>query len=188
MLDIPIRIQAVPWDQRRVKNAIHLAESTGGKIVWDDSRNPYTGFLNVLREFGDGAGILIEDDVVLCDDWTDRVGQAVAAYQNVVINFFWYDEQPPYVPQLLAGKEFSGMLCVYFPPGIAAGFVKWQEDKQASDFRNNYHDWYFARYLNHLRVDFCRYLPTLVQHKAWPSSVLPNRVIRQSSTFGRRSS
>lgn len=183
MTQIPVFIQAVPWEQDRVKNAVALARETGAVIVWDRNHSPLDTYLEVLRAMGDSAGILLEDDVVLAPQWRDRIEAVIAEHPGDVIRFWCKERQ--FGSLWLEGRDFYGNLCVYFPAGVAADFLAYVQTVKRDEF---YHDLQFGRFLAKRKRRFLSYEPSLVQHMTWESVVKSKRRRnRVSPSFGRSS-
>lgn len=178
-------IQAVSWNHQRADNARHLAEQTGGTIVWDTEHDPFGTFLRVLDAFGDEAGWLIEDDVTLCADWPERAAQVAAEHPEDVIRAFSLTTTRGWLP----GLAFYSMACTYFPAGAAraildyAGTLSRQTHRQEA--LDQLHDHLVGLWLDHLGRDYWLHTPSLVQHREWPSLVDPRgrAVSRLSPTF-----
>lgn len=182
---IPVVIQAVPWDDQRATNARHLADITGGTVVWDHTHSPFTTFREALREFADGPGILLEDDVTLAPNWRDRVESVVSDHPLDVVRFFsYYSRDRELGSRRMPGHTYSQNQCVYFPSRLAHDFVTYTNTRwQGSVTAEMYHDIIFGRFLTHRRQDYWLHVPSLVQHLPLPSAVSPTRRTRTSPTF-----
>lgn len=178
-------IQAVPWEARRAANARRLAAQTGGTIVWDEGRDPYGTFLRVLAEFGDRAGWLLEDDVVLCRDWAERAAEVVEQHHGLVIRGFSLGTRSG----LVRGIEFYSTACVFLPAGTARAILDFEETLTPAVRRREHldqlHDHLIGMWLAHTRQDYWLHTPSLVQHHRWPSLVDPRGrgLDRVSPTF-----
>lgn len=182
-----VLIQAVPWDQRRVRVVRDLlTQVPDAEVVWDSERSGYRTFKLVMEAMGDGPGILLEDDVELCSDWRNRVEAVVEANPDDVITFFDTIPHPDGVHRLHP-RHFGGNLCVYFPAGTPADFLSWvEEGTQVTDHDEQYHDLLFGRYLRKRGLTYLSHVPSLVQHRPFASVVNPNRSKkRQSPTYWR---
>lgn len=174
-------IQAVPWNQQRQTHALRLALETGAQVVWDSDHSPYRTFLAVHRIMGNGPSILLEDDVLLVDNWRDRIEEVIAQHPDDLARFFTPEEQQG--TEWIAGEHFAWNQCVYYPAGMSEDFLAYVGDSY-TDFHENYHDLLFARFLHVRRRKFLSYVPSLVQHLPVESSVLSHRrKNRQSPTF-----
>lgn len=181
-----ILIQAVPWDDVRANNAQDLAAATGGAIVWDKEHSGYATFLDVMGTFGDEAGILLEDDIILCPQWKQKTEAVIEEHRDDVIRFFsYFPDDAELGPRWQSGKTYAQNQCVYYPAGVAADFVKYAATKRRSQFAEKYHDMMFARFLHSRRQPFWLHVPSLVQHMTIPSVVMTHRRKRVSPTFER---
>lgn len=177
-------VQAVPWEPTRAENAVRLAGQTSATVVWDEHCSAYSTFLAVMAGMGDQPGILLEDDVVLTVGWREKVEAAVAQHPDSVINFFNTDRDDAALgTRWMDGKVYAANLCVYFPAGVAADFLRYVGEARTS-YHEDYHDLLFGRYLRRRNRPYLQHVPSLVQHLPGPSVVRPDRrQDRHSLTF-----
>lgn len=177
-----VLIQAVPWEQSRVKNAVALARAVGegAEIVWDEQHSGFETFLKVLRTAGDDAFILLEDDVELGANWHERIAEEIAARPDVLIRGFTTKDLI-YGSRLVRGDYYSYNQCTYFPAGYAKAILEWLGDRRPKSYLE-FHDFVVKRFLSSRDEQFWQVVPTLVQHKPFESVVDPSRRRSRQST------
>lgn len=172
---IPAYIMAVPWDVQRAKRANTLRKVTEGTVVWDQKQNAMDTFRLVLQAIidgGDQGAFLMQDDVVLTENWRDRVEEVVAERPNQVVQFFSMGKNAPTQSGERDGKTFISNLCVYLPPGMASDLLpysyefveKYPQFKTGDDFVIRY-------WLRNQRLKYWLQVPSLVQHETWVSAI-----------------
>ena len=182
-------IQAIAWDSRRAANARKLARLTGGTIVWDsDHSGGLSTFLRVLEAMAGsdhGGGWIMEDDVELCNDWCARAAAVVADHPRKVIRAFSLTTTCGEIP----GLGFYSTACSYFPPGAPRMILDFYENLNPHIRRHEaleqLHDHLVGLWLDSRGDTYWLHSPSLVQHKAWPSTIDPygRELIRRSPTF-----
>lgn len=180
-----ILIMAVPWDMDRVRNAKRLSEQTGGDIVWDRTKNIMDTFVSVLDEAGDDAALVLQDDVQLRDDWHPMATQAVEEHGEMLIQFFSIRASD--VGRESYRNNASGYMmnqCYYLPPGMAADLAEYARAWIEEHPGHTGDDTCIQDYLKHRRMHYWHHVPSLVQHRTWPSATGKGRSTRrQSPTF-----
>ncbi len=125
-MSTPTYIMAVPWMQERVKRTKKLRDELGATIVWDQTHNPMDTFRLMLERIvqdGDGPCIILEDDIILCENWRPRVEEVIAQRPHQICQFFSMEKEES--ARRLGSREclgsgFIANLCVYLPAGYAS--------------------------------------------------------------------
>lgn len=187
----PTYIMSVPWLQERVRRTKQLRDDIGAIIVWDQTQNAMDTFRTMLATIvaEGGAGcIILEDDIILCENWRERVEQVIAAHPGQICQFFSMESEES--ARRLGSREclgsgFIANLCVYLPAGyaeelLAHSYVFVEEnpkDATANDFVIR--DW-----LKRRKEKYWLEVPSLVQHESqWRSSVNARRPRGRRSHF-----
>lgn len=177
-------IRAVPWDLRRSDAARKLRRQTGGRIVWDARHDGYDTFQTALA-FGRGIdAIHLEDDVVLTTGWREKVEDVIAAHAGEVCQFYSSGRDDDFTigSRHDPGRAFLATCCFYLPRRLSGGLLEFSKtwsrvpvpdfDVMVRDFLRAEHEQYWMS------------IPSLVQHRRWPSMVNTKRSSgRISKTF-----
>lgn len=159
------------------------------------SGGPFKGtawlnYLNALRLSGEDPVLILEDDVLFCDDFLKKVQKEIAEREDRVIQFFSMRKDDLSMgSREISGGDFAGTPCVYFPAGFAKELLSWADDfvemytKKTSDGIAPT-DTFVAAYLKHTKKKYWNVVPNLVEHRPCISAINPKRSrARQSFTF-----
>ena len=182
-MSIPVFIQAVPWWPARTKNAIALAQATGGTVIWDEHQSGYLTYLKVLEAVGDSPAVILEDDVELSAHFDDIVDEAVDSRGDSVINFFSYRWKRG---GWRRGNTYTANVCHYLPEGAAASLLEGAEQWNSTrTWRLPDQDMMIRDWLVAGARDYWFHVPNPVQHLTFPSVTADYRSLnRTSPTFG----
>jgi hypothetical protein len=187
----PTYVMSVPWIQDRVRRTKQLHQDIGAIVVWDETRNAMDTFrrmLELIVEAGDEPAIILEDDIILCTNWRERVEAVIAEHPNQICQFFSMESEES--ARWLGSRECRGSgfianLCVYLPAGYASQLLahsytyveEHPEHPTANDFVIR--DW-----LQRRKEKYWLEVPNLVQHESdWVSSVNVRRPRGRKSNF-----
>lgn len=183
-------IMAVPWVMQRAKAAHELQLATGGEIVWDTDQHAFHTWRDVLRRAEDGPVVVLQDDVILTDNWRDKIEAVIAEHPGDVIQFFSLRRNDDELgSRYLPGRSYLMNQCYYLPvgmPGSLLEFVRnWETEHPELSTGD---DSAMAAYLRANRLRYWLHVPSLVQHRTWTSEINSRRPRnRQSRTFEERS-
>jgi hypothetical protein len=170
----PSFIMCYGWIHARRVNAQVLAEQTGSTLIYDEKHSAIDTLRRVMEQMGEGPGILMEDDVIICRDWRARIEAAIAEHPDQAIRFFHATNKQVRmvdgtkvetfhrVSHELPPSAFAWNQCVYLPPGLAAEVVKvcqTIDPSRAPDTAIK-----FA--MMETKKRFWSHVPHLVQHRA----------------------
>lgn len=185
-MTIPAVIQAVPWDQNRVWSAVTNARQSRAEIVWAGKEEPvYDTWRRALAVAGDGPLIFMEEDIQLCTDWYDRIHAAIAETPDNFVTFFSRRKDDLTIgSRWEPGRTFLMNQCQYQPPGMPRSLIEfspqWQIDHP--DYPTAM-DLTVAHWLQHYGWQYRTHVPSLVQHREYPSELGPRSSRRFSPTF-----
>ncbi|AWN07821.1 hypothetical protein HOT31_gp154 [Microbacterium phage Hendrix] len=184
-LETPTFIQAVPWERERAVLAAKLRLQTGGTVIWDEEHSGLATWMKVLEAMGEGAGILLEDDVILTSNWRQKIETVISHHPRSIIRF-WSDLEADVTEgsRWKPGKTFFANLCVYYPPTYARQQLEWCRKRSLKSW-NKLHDHVTGLWLDSRGEDYWLQVPSLVQHRGDLKSVAaPRRPLgRVSRTF-----
>lgn len=180
-------IMAVPWVTRRAKAAVELSKTTGGMIVWDQDMHAFHTWRSVLRHAGSEPVIILEDDVILGEDWRNRAEAVIAdGHTADVIQFFSMRAADLTVgSRYEPGRTFVMNQCYYLPAHAAEQLLEFCEgwEETNPDYKTGY-DIAMGRWMQETGRKYWLHVPSLVQHRDWKSEINHKRPRnRQSRTF-----
>lgn len=152
-------------------------------VYYDDYGDAMKSYLYVCREIIKGQpAVLLEDDIILTSDFKRKIEGVIAAYPDMLINFFSLSRKFT-KPHMKRGREYCMSQCEYFPSGfslkVADSYETWplrESEPNAYDYLVGYAWGYSNQYLV--------WCPSLVQHRQVKSEINSKRSTkRQSITF-----
>lgn len=198
MPSLKVAVQLAPWLQERVRNVAKLKDQLLAEGLYpaniaicpDQHRDPMRAFIGTLSALGESAGLAMEDDVLLCNGFLERVQEAVdQAPDNLPLQFF--SLKPTDVERgtgTRAPSSFSSTPCVYYPPGMAADLVDYYERTPLWRDGHPEHptgtDLLVRDYLVKTKTPYWLVMPNLVDHQRFESAINARRSkSRQSVQF-----
>lgn len=179
-------VRHCPWMEDRVKNIERMKRTIKDLIVIEDvDRDGYKSFIRACKEMNDTGGILLEDDVELCDGFLTLSSDIVKEKGESLISFF---ERPKTAlgTKLVGGSNFLWMQCIYMPPQlpnkICAYYEKFLEERPIKA-KGMATDCLIAYALTKLKLKYWRIRPTLVQHLPFESAIGKRPKNRQSPYY-----
>lgn len=155
----------------------HLKETIPNLIVLVDyNRDAMGSFLNALR-YTDGPAILLEDDIELCDNFVERIKEAILAYPDKIINFFSmrkkdYELKRPYEE---IGSKFMMNQCNYIPAGYGKHIAEFYKTWKKKEEHPTGYDILMADWMKSKKLKYIQWFPHLVNHKECKSLINPKR-------------
>ena len=154
-------------------------------VCQDRKHDAMDTFKMSLELAGDCACVNMEDDIILCDDFYNKIIEEIEKRPNEVIQFFSMRKDDLTVgSRYISGRAFCMGQCFYIPKGMAKEvleymdrWTRYEEDPTALDYL-------FADYLKEKKIKYWNVCPNLVDHKPIKSRINPRRSTkRQSLTF-----
>ena len=129
----------------------------------DTEHKPIKSFINQLKYISSDDSILLEDDLILCKNFKERIEEIIAQYPNSVINFY---ESPYdfYFTEQRRGIKYRFNQCTYYPKGVSKLIADKMEEIWPK--YQNIKQYYFlqAYAMDELGMSYISYRPCLVQH------------------------
>lgn len=140
------------------------------ELLVDKEHRPVKSFIEQLEYLGslDCDVVLLEDDIILCKDFKNRIEEVISKYPNDIINFFT-NPKGYFLTQKVLGK-FSFNQCTYYPKGITKSIVP--IIKKIPNWENIGYDLLVNKALIQLNLSHIQYRPCLIQHIDY-NSLLP---------------
>jgi GR25 family glycosyltransferase involved in LPS biosynthesis len=129
----------------------------------DTEHKPIKSFIEQLEIISKTNAVLLEDDLILCKDFKQKIENAIKEHPKKIINFF---ESPfqYYKTEERKGKQYYWNQCTYYPRGVGKKLAKmmkkvWKEYPEEKNY-----DIIMAYALDQLNMTYISYRPCLVQH------------------------
>lgn len=123
----------------------------------DKEHKPVKSFIKQLKQISDNDSVLIEDDVILCNNFKERIEDVISRYPNNIINFFNVDSRC----KIIIDNYLMWNQCTYYPKGISKKIAEIME--KYDDGKTPY-DSLELKAIKELHLMCVQYKPDLVQH------------------------
>lgn len=144
---------------RTTNNRIFEYDLEYEKLV-DIERKPVESFIKQLKYISQWDSVLLEDDLILCKDFKNRIEEVIKQYPNKIINFF---TRPNDYFTTHESSIFAYNQCTYYPQGVALQIAIEMEKWFIKNPRSQY-DILENNALRELGLTHMQYRPCLVQH------------------------
>lgn len=148
----------------------------------DTERKPIKSFIDQLKYISDNDAVLLEDDLILCKDFQNRIEEVIKQYPNMVINFF-DDPFRFYLTEERPGIKFRQNQCTYYPKGLAKQIADKMEEIWPKYPNEKQYDFLQSYAMDELGMSYISYRPCLVQHKHMDSIINPKLGLRSTLYF-----
>lgn len=132
------------------------------ELLVDKEHNARKSFVEQLEYLAtlDEDVVLLEDDLILCRNFKQRIEEVISKYKDKVINFFY---NPTYWYKYYFTYSFNWNQCVYYSKEILPELAKAMREAYTK-YPNTPHDELEGAVLSKLRIRTCIPRPCLVQH------------------------
>jgi len=166
-------------------------------VVKDQIRDAMDTFYRSLEAAGDDAAVNMEDDIILCDNFYDRIREVIAAHPDDVIQFFSMRKDDLTIgTRYIPGSQYLMNQCFYLPAGMSKDLLEWSRVARKKDGELYSQDksvivgagcdTLMAMYFKDKKIKYLNWCPNLVDHIEGKSVIDPRRSSkRQSLTFGK---
>lgn len=148
------------------------------KLYIDNNNLPHACYLNLLNEARkqNEDVLILEDDLILCENFLDRIEPIINQHKDMIINFFW---QPlrNIKNTTIENKGFCYTQCVYYPKGMINKFYKDLKKPNFSYAKN------ICQALEKNNISFVNVRPHYVQHIGDESLIWKGLCVRKSNMF-----
>lgn len=150
----------------------------------DTEHDAMKNFLASMRLTNKPA-VHIEDDIVLCNDFYEKVISAVNKYPNNVINFFSIRKEDYEIgaPHLVKGRRYLMNQCFYLPAYYGMAIADYYEIWDRKEEHPTGLDVLIADFLKTKKVDYIQWFPHLVNHQETKSLINPKRSSKRTDKF-----
>lgn len=137
------------------------------EVFVDREHDWYKAFFDVCDMIDSTGAVLLENDVLLCKNFCERIESIIAEKgPDKVISFF---EKPKvWLPTAyVGGSNFSWMQCLYLPPGVPGKTRQYFDEFRTTrpkQFRGVSVDIFLRYVFVKERIKYWRIRPCMVQH------------------------
>ena len=128
-------------------------------LLIDYTRQPVDSFIKQLEQISNEDAVLLEDDLVLCENFEEEINKVISEFSDTVINFFTLPHE--YFTTHKSLGHFVYNQCTYYPKGVAKKIA--QKMRELREPYNQY-DTLENKAMRALNLPHVRYRPSLVQH------------------------
>ena len=130
------------------------------ELLVDKDKKPVKSFIKQLKYISRYDSVLLEDDLILCKDFKDKIEDVIKQYPNDIINFF-YNPNTYFTTHY--GSSFCWNQCTYYPKGIGLRVAE-EMERARKNVPNMQYDMLENVALHNLGIRHVVYRPCLVQH------------------------
>ena len=130
------------------------------ELLIDKERKPVDSFIKQLKYISEYDAVLLEDDLILCKDFKNKIEEVIEQYPNDIINFFY---KPNYYFTTHYDSVFYYNQCTYYPKGVALAIAN-EMEKIRKIMPNAQYDVLESQALSNLGMRHLVYRPCLIQH------------------------
>lgn len=161
-----------------------LDELPDAEVCYDTTRNAMNTFLDAVDLAGKDGVLYLEDDVILADQFRNRVESAISEMPQNVIQFFSMRKADLEIGSRW-DNNFLMAQCFYFPPGLSAELAKYAKTWAGYSEHPTGLDTMICDFLRALKLKYWIHIPNLVDHRVGKSIIDPRRSSKRvSKTFG----
>lgn len=144
---------------RTTNNRIFEYDLNYKKLI-DTEHKPVQSFIAQLKYISQWDSVLLEDDLILCENFQEEIEKVIAQYPNKIINFF---TRPRDYFTTHESSIFAYNQCTYYPKGVAHKLAEQMELGMRRNPRAQY-DILENNALRELGWSHIQHRPCLVQH------------------------
>lgn len=155
----------------------HLVEAIPNLVVLVDyNRDAMGSFLSAMT-YTEKPFVHLEDDIELCDNFVEKITEAIRSCPNNIINFFSlrkkdYELQRPYEE---IGSKFMMNQCTYIPAGYGKEIFEFYKIWERKEEHPTGNDILIADWLKSRKEKYIQWFPHLVNHLEGKSLINPKR-------------
>lgn len=149
--------------------------------LYDYEHRPVESYIEQLRLISDDDAVLLEDDVILCKDFQNKIEDVISNHKHQIINFY----QCPtmyHKPMVYPAKMFMWNQCIYYPKGIGSILAD-EMERLLSIKKYKQYDMLEADALYNLHINFYVHKPLLVKHIGRESLIGNNPDVSEALFF-----
>lgn len=133
------------------------------QLLVDREHKPIDSFINALYTINDEDAVLMEDDLILCQNFQEEIEKVINANPNRIINFFQMrlKTTPPCDYDKIVFNQ-----CTFYPKGIAKQIadIMIEVPRTDNERKKNMYSLLENVAFERLNIKVLQYAPHLVQH------------------------
>ena len=135
--------------------------------------------------FGDESRLILQDDIILTDNFLEKAIKVINKYPNTIITFFsMKGADQTEGTRYMQPSSYCMNQCYYLPTGYGKSIARFHKTWARKVEHPTADDYLMADFMKHYRLKYLISVPSLVQHREVKSVINPKRSIRrQSKTF-----
>lgn len=154
----------------------------------DTGRFNSTAWFNHQRAWkiiGEDCGVILEDDIFLCDDFKSKIKKVISEKPNELIQFFSMRSADLHIGSRYdTGSKFIMGQCYYLPKGMGKDIYEYSfEYYKTTTHKTCPSDLCVGQYLKSKKIRYWIHIPNLVDHRPCKSMLGKRSSSRQSLTF-----
>ena len=151
------------------------------QLLTDYKKDPINHFIDSLKYSGGEPFVLLEDDLVLCNDFEKEVCAVIEKYNDDIINFF--SDAGIYI-KVGYRQSIRWNQCTYYPKGVGLKLAeKMEQYPQDFDKSHGVYSILETRAVKELNLKVLDYRPCLVQHLDMDTSLFNKTTHSRRSPF-----
>ena len=133
-------------------------------LLIDKEHKPVESFIKQLELISEENSVLLEDDLILCKNFKQKIEEIINQFPDKIINFFTF---PKMYFQTRESKKFLWNQCTYYPKNISKQIalvmkkIKKQKDEIGESLQ---YDVLESLALEELGMTHIQYRPCIIQH------------------------
>lgn len=140
------------------------------ELLADTEHNPVKSFIDQLEYLGtlECDVVLLEDDLILCNEFKTKIEKVIKKYKNNIIQFFTLPST--YFTTHITDDTFKFNQCTYYPKGVLSKIANYMRKHSNDKFPYGY-DTIESWALKEYQLTYVVYRPCLVQHIDYKSLI-----------------
>jgi hypothetical protein len=163
----------------------YIQNIPGIQFSVDRKRQAFINFQHLLSMATENAAVFMEDDVILCKRFCERVEEEIMKKPGDVIQFFSMRKDDISIgSRYIIGSKYIANLCFCLPHGMAEKILLFSRTWDKLSIWPTANDLCIVEYLKANRLKYWNVVPNLVDHQVGVSLIRPGRSQnRRSLTF-----
>ena len=166
--------------ERRLDDSVGRELGDDYTLLIDTEHKPIESFIEQLSIISEYDSVLLEDDVILCKNFKQRIEDVISKYKDKLINFFTFPID--YFTSHITFYEFRYNQCTYYPKGISKLIANEMKNLICRKYNFEY-DVLEGFAIKNLKLVYLVYRPCLVQHNDIKSLIQNNFNIKRITPY-----
>jgi len=187
MMTCDMRSERIDYYKKEIPNLILNKDDFPKEASGKFNSTAWNNYLRGWELAGENPTVQMDDDIVLCNNFFNKINWIISLHPEDVIQFFSMRKDDLSIgTRYINGSKFMMQQCYYLPAGVAKGILslkdEWYENGKEGDKAPT--DLMMAEYFKRNKIKYLNYCPNLVDHIEGKSSIDSRRSSRRvSKTF-----